>query len=211
MNIMSVFLDLGTNMFQGLQEFTIKKNLDKNTIVYCYEPNTLVFNNSLEVKTKIENNYYKINHYKKAVLDYSGVIEFNSHHGVWDGNNYINDYTGGSNALSTNPKKDPNNNVVFDIHREIVECIDIYSIIVEINNECPDKEIYIKCDTEGSEFKILPRLLSMPFEYIKNIKEIYIEWHERFFEKEDYINVCNCKKDILNKLDELKITYYEHH
>jgi hypothetical protein len=40
---MSLFLDLGTNMFQGQQEFTIKNKLDNNTIVYCYEPNTLVF------------------------------------------------------------------------------------------------------------------------------------------------------------------------
>lgn len=208
---MRIFLDLGTNMFQGLQEFTIKKNLTDDTIVYCYEPNTLVFNNSLEIKNKIQNNYSKINHYNKAVLDYNGTIEFNSHYGVWDGNNYINKYTGGSNALVTNPKIDPNNGVIFDIHKEVVECVNICDIITQINNEYPGEEIYIKCDTEGSEFKILPKLLEMPFDNIKNIKEIYVEWHERFFENDDYNNVCKIKNDILKKMNELNILYYEHH
>ena len=33
---MNIFLDLGTNLFQGLEEFTSKINLDTNTIVYCF-------------------------------------------------------------------------------------------------------------------------------------------------------------------------------
>jgi len=208
---MSVFLDLGTNMFQGLQEFKIKKNLDTNTIVYCYEPNTLVFNNSLEVKEKIEKDFKIINHYNKAVIDYNGLIEFNSHSGAWYEGHYVENYTGGSNALLSNPKIDPNNGAIFNTHKEIVECIDICDIIMQINHDYPNKEIYIKCDIEGSEFKILPKLLSMPSNYIKNIKEIYIEWHERFFENNDYNNVCKVKNDTINKLSELNITYYEHH
>jgi FkbM family methyltransferase len=210
---MVVFLDLGTNMFQGLQEFKLKKNFDTNTIVYCYEPNTIVFNKSLEIKEQIKKEYNIIKHFNKAVLDYSGVVNFNSHNGAWWEGKFVHDYTGGSNALPSNPQRDPNNNAIFDIRKEVVECIDICDIVIKINDEYPDKEIYIKCDIEGSEFKVLPKLLSMSSNYLKNVKEIYIEWHERFFvfEKNEYDNVCKIKNDILNKLSDLNIVYYEHH
>jgi hypothetical protein len=35
-----IFLDLGTNMFQGLEEFTDKIKLNNNSVVYCFEANT---------------------------------------------------------------------------------------------------------------------------------------------------------------------------
>ena len=44
---MNIFLDLGTNEFQGLKEFTEKLNLNKSTMVYCFEPNSYVFKKSL--------------------------------------------------------------------------------------------------------------------------------------------------------------------
>ena len=153
-------------------------------------------------------------HFNKAVLDYTGEILFNSHNGVWDKGTYISDYTGGSNCLTINPKIDINNEVVFDIHQEHVACIDIIDVfktIVYDNNLNLEKTITIKCDIEGSEFKVLPKLLHS--EYLKYIKEIHIEWHERFFfdNKDDYNNVCNLKKNIIELLRDNNIGYYEHH
>jgi len=209
---MNIFLDLGTNEFQGLKEFTLKKNLNKSTIVYCYEANSYTYNNSLLEKKNIEINYKELNHFNKAIMDYNGSILFNSHHGAYENGNYNPEYTGGSNALEINPNVDPGNGVIFDIHPETVECIDITDLLKKFNDEFPDTDIFIKCDIEGSEFKVLDKLLKMETKFLKNIKEIYIEWHERFFENTDkYTEICNLKADILQKLNDLNIVYYEHH
>jgi FkbM family methyltransferase len=122
-------------------------------------------------------------HYTKAVLDYTGEILFNSHNGVWLDGRYLDDYTGGSNCLNINPEKDIGNGAIFDIHQEVVECIDINDVLKTIvdDNNLTLKSIIIKCDIEGSEFKVLPKLLES--EYLKYIKEIHVEWHERFFSR----------------------------
>jgi FkbM family methyltransferase len=209
---MNIFIDLGTNEFQGLKEFTVSKNLNKQTLVYCYEANSYVYKKSLSEKIKIENNYKELNHFNKAIMDYNGFVIFNSHHGVFDNGNFNPDYTGGSNALELNPKFDPCNGVIFDIHQESVECIDITDVLKELYNKYPHTDILIKCDIEGSEFKVLVKLLQMETKILKNIKEIYIEWHERFFENtNEYQDICNLKVNILQKLNELNIVYYEHH
>ena len=209
-----IFIDLGTNMFQGLEEFTNKLNLDKETIVYSFEPNSMVYYLSKNKYDTIQNNYKKLYHYNKAVTDFTGEILFNSHHGVWDNNTYIPEYTGGSNCLEINPKIDNGNGVVFDIHQEYVKCIDISELlsdVVKTNDvEVYNKSIIIKCDIEGSEFKVLPKLLKSP--YLKYIKEIHVEWHERFYENtNEYDEICNLKQGILREFNNKNISCYDHH
>lgn len=195
-----IFLDLGTNNFQGLEEFTNKLNLSSDNIIYSFEPSPTIYSQSKNKYDSIKNNYKVLHHINKAVLDYTGTILFNDHHGVWAGATYIKEYNAGSNCLEINPKIDRNNGVIFDIHQVVVDCIDINDVIKNIvndNNLILEKSIIIKCDVEGSEFKVLPKLLTS--DYLKYIKEVYIEWHERFFidNKIEYNNVCNIKKMLL--------------
>jgi hypothetical protein len=145
-------------------------------------------------------------------MDYTGTIIFNQHKGAWNNNNkdsYINNYTCGSNCLDINPSYDSGNGVVFDIVKETTSCLDIDDIINEICKNDFYAEIYIKCDIEGSEFVVLPKLLNSI--YIKCIKQIYIEWHERFwYGLPDYDTKIKERTNIINQFNELNIQSFIH-
>jgi len=209
---MKYFLDFGTHHFEGLEEFIIKLGIDNTFNVYCFEPNKEIYNMSMQKNHLYEDRFESFKHYNLAVMNYTGEITFNKHKGAWCNNkkdSYINDYTCGSNCLDINPTYDSGNGVVFDIVNETTSCIDIDDIINEICKNDFYAEIYIKCDIEGSEFVVLPKLLKSI--YIKCIKEIYIEWHERFwFGLSDYENKIKEKCNIIKKFNKLNIKYFTH-
>ena len=162
---MKIFIDLGTHKFEGLDEFTKKLNIDNTWDVYCFEPNLDIFNESIEIFNKVKVNYNNLFHYNLAIMDYNGIIKFNKHNGAYLKDNitgkynYIKGYTTGSNALPINPRYDSGNGAIFNIEYIEVEAIDIETLLNNIYNNDKNAEIYIKCDIEGSEFKVLPKLL----------------------------------------------------
>jgi len=177
---MKHFLDLGTHKFEGLKEFTEKLNIDNTWNVYCYEANPLVYNKNL--LEDIKHLYNHIEFHNLAVMDSNGSITFHCHDGAWSNHSkekYVKEYTTGSNALDQTPTYDIGNGAVFNIVNKEVECVDINEILNNICLSDPLAEIYIKCDIEGSEFVVLPRIIES--DYISNIKQMYIEWHERFW------------------------------
>lgn len=61
-----------------------------------------------------------------------------------------------------------------------VEAIDIKRLVKGIIEKDADAAIFIKCDIEGAEFTVLPRLLEI--EGLGQwVKAIYVEWHDRFW------------------------------
>lgn len=129
---------------------------------------------------------------------------------AWNGNEYVADYTCGSNILSIDPKSDAWNGAQFNITHNQVECVDIQTILQNITSENQELDLYIKCDIEGSEFVVLPRLLECPC--VDSIKEIYIEWHERFWTDlpEEYHLRIQEKQNIINTLSQKNIIYHAH-
>lgn len=206
------FIDLGTHKFEGLEEFSQKLGLGDKDHVYCYEPNKNIYELSRQMIDVYEKKFHSFHHFNLAVMDYSGTICFNSHAGAWSNNrkdSYIEGYTTGSNCLGINPKYDAGNGVVFDIISEECTCINIEEIITSIVTNDADAEIYIKCDIEGSEFVVLPKLLSS--ESIHHIKELYIEWHERFwYGTDEYTQKIHQRRGIVQAFDNLKIKNFVH-
>lgn len=212
---MKHFLDLGSHKLEGLQEFTKKLGIDKEWKVYSYEPNILIQEEAKKVVEEIKDNYKSLEFYNKAVMDESGLITFNCHRGAWkdqEKSEYWDGYTTGSNALDTNPVVDIGNGVLFDAVQYDVECVSIGEILESICSEDPDAEIYIKCDIEGSEFVVLPRIIES--KYSKNIVEMYIEWHERMWYHEGQEGIMSKQKErsvYTENLNKLGIKCFIHH
>lgn len=212
---MKHFLDLGAHKLEGLKEFTEKLGIDKTWKVYSYEPNILIQDDAKKVVEEIRENYKSLEFYNKAVMDESGTITFNCHKGAWknqEKNEYIDGYTTGSNALDTNPGIDIGNGVVFDTVQYDVECVAIDEILENICSEDLNAEIYIKCDIEGSEFVVLPRIIES--QYSKNIVQMYIEWHERMWFHEGDAGILARQKErsvYLSNLKKLGIECFTHH
>ena len=206
---MKHFLDFGTHRFQGLNEFTSKLSIDKEWSVQCYEANPYTYDLTKEKGEKISERYKSFSHNNKAVMDQAGTITVHCHKGSWDNGVYKELWTSGSNVLDDTPTYDAVSGVIFDIVDAEVECIAIEDILAGICKEDPEAEIYIKCDIEGSEFAVLPKIIDS--DYKENIVEMYVEWHERFwFEKGEYQEKVRERQYLEGRLKRLGVKMYTH-
>jgi len=152
-----VFLDLGTHQCQGLNHFIYYElNMDKDWEIHTFEPNPLI---DVEECVKSFSNH-NITLHKKAVWIKNDKLVFKQ---------YGNDGTSqGSLLEETNGGKSYG-----DYYNETeVECIDIFKFIEQFDS---NSHIYIKMDIEWSEYEIIKYMLEKGWP--KNIKKIWIEWH----------------------------------
>lgn len=164
-------------MFQGFKEFAKNFNIDKNWNCYCFEANPITYKFSQKEYENLCNEGYSIIYKNLAVSSFDGKIKINC--------DLAENGTGqGSNILLNPPNKDiewgHNLNYLKDFIE--VECIDFAKFINSVCN--PGDYILIKMDIEGAEFDVLDSLIIKID--LSIINEIYVEFHERFFEDIDF-------------------------
>lgn len=167
-----IFIDCGTNMFQGFEYFANKFNIDSTWECYSFEANPDIFLNSKEKYNSLIGSGYNIEHKNIAVTTFDGKVKINCH---------ISDQHNGeaSNILLNPPQRDIRHNVdiLYKKTDEYVECIDFVKFLKSIY--IPQSYILIKMDIEGAEFDILDSILEKLD--LSIISDIYVEFHERFF------------------------------
>jgi FkbM family methyltransferase len=186
-----VYLDFGGNKGQGLRSFISSYNIDpKDWIVETFEPDP-----NCNIENHIEDlSYVKINN--KAVWLYDGKVDFSQMLNNSEGSS-VECLMSEDNCANPNSESFRKNDSIIS-----VDCLDISKILQKYKDH---DFVLVKMDVEGSEFKILRKILED--DTIKIINHLYVEWHHKYVKGEDDKTVNDLKSKIIEK----GIKIYEWH
>jgi FkbM family methyltransferase len=193
-----IFFDCGTHLFQGFSQFAKKLNLKDGWESYCFESNPIVYEKSKPILDGLLSEGYKITHQNFGISDKEDVVKVNCA-------SYEGEYIHlGSNILENPPEKDIQFDDTFNYLEEdiTVKTKKLSKLLKEICTK--DDYVVLKLDIEGSEFAVLDDIIET--KTYECLDEIYIEFHERFFDNiEFYQNkILEYKEFFKNK--KIKIT-----
>ncbi len=198
-----IFIDCGANMGTGFSTLCDMIGIDETWDIYGFEPNEYAFDiyiDNIKSGEYPSLNNKNFNLYQKAVWIENGHIQFcmeglneaeyNNENGMWKNaiENHKKRYpldskldigipaSGGSCIKEMRDKhnRTPEHENLYTFEEPVsVECIDFSKWIID--NFSEDDFIFLKMDIEGSEYKILPKMIED--NSIKYINKLAIEWH----------------------------------
>jgi FkbM family methyltransferase len=189
---MNYFLDLGTHYFvngdceNGLLTFEKQSFFGAESPydwhVLTFEPSQHAWLSNVQHRGEIAKRFASFKMYQAAIADADGKTVFK----------WLPYWKAASTCISESLNEIENKETI----EYEVKTIDIKRVVEEIIVGDPDACIYIKCDIEGAEFTVLPRLLTI--EGVGQwVKAIYVEWHERFWRgKPRYAEILTTKATI---------------
>lgn len=177
----NVYLDCGGHHGEGLMEFIEKYGIDKSWVIETFEPNP-----ACNYKERVKNLDLNITIHEKAVWVYDGIILFSQEN---------HEKSNSKSPTDGNSKIDGWGSVISEIgsrhllHCEPpieVECVNFNEVLSKYNYE--EHNVIVKLDIEGAEYNVLRHIILNGS--IKNINELYVEWHHVDLENEN-INTTN--------------------
>jgi FkbM family methyltransferase len=194
---MKIFIDCGTHLFQGFQQFAEKYGIDGEWKCFCFEANPFTYNRSQDKYKELLESGYNITHFNKAVYATEGSIKVNCSRD--DGGPYADGhFSQGSNILSDPPDYDVTYHCGFTYQEEevTVDTVDFSKFLSD--TVTADDFVVVKMDIEGAEFEVLPSMIED--ESYKLINDFYCEFHERFFEpKSKYKQLKEQYKEVMKE------------
>jgi FkbM family methyltransferase len=178
----NIFLDCGTNLGQGLNEFISRELINDTFEIHCFEPNPHALDYSKKRFSDEKFKNYSIIFHEVALWIEEGkkTLTLEAFTGEYvcmhtgEHLGYDLKAGGASNIMGDKWRKPPwiqDNWLSNDME---VECIDFSDFLTK--NVSKEDYVICKMDIEGAEFEIIPKLLKE--NTINLIDEIYIEWHD---------------------------------
>jgi FkbM family methyltransferase len=171
--VKKIFLDCGTHLCEGIEQFYKKGLIDNDCEIHTFEPNPACF-----IQERVEHINLNIIPHNKAVWIEDGFLDFNQENheksrtgSPSDGRSKLDGW--GSSVA----------NIGFDhpgYEKPIrVPCLNFSSFVSKLPSE---SHIICKMDIEGSEYFVLRHMIEE--KTIVKIKDLYVEFHQRFMKNE---------------------------
>lgn len=188
-----IFLDCGTHLCEGIVEFYNKGIIDDTFEIHTFEANP-----ACNIKERIKQIPLNIIPYNKAVWVEDGYVFFNQENhkkfNTGSPNDGYSDIDGWASSVDGIGFNHPG-------YENKIK-IPSFNFSKFLKNLPDDAYIICKMDIEGSEFRVLRHIIKE--QTILKIKEIYIEFHERFMPSESY----DSKMNIIKEIESLGVKVY---
>ncbi len=186
----NIFLDCGTHLCEGLIDF-----YNRGVINDTFEIHTFEANPACNIEERIKQIPLNITPYNKAVWIEEGYVYFNQENhkksqtgSPTDGHSDIDGWASSIDGIGFH-------------HAGYDTQVKVPSINFSkfISNLPEDVNIICKMDIEGSEFQVLRHLIKE--QTVTKLKEIYIEFHERFMPAES----PETEKELVKQIENLGV------